>query len=80
MQLDNDSYDAGYKQALQDVCAFIEHMPTPEIQDTEHMKDFWSILTRARDTSTNRFHMFIAGYKIAKRELCNSIESLADKI
>ena len=80
MHNDPDSYDAGYRQALIDVAQFIQQLPNPEIEDTDHMDGFWTVLAAARDTKINRFHMVVAGYRIAKKILCERIISLSKKI
>ena len=80
MTLDNDSYDAGYRQALQDVAQFIEQWPNPQVEDTDHMDDFWTVLSTARDTKINRFHMVVAGFRIAKKVMCDRIIRLSNNI
>jgi len=77
---DPDSYDAGYHQALLDVAKFIENIPIPEITNTAEMQDFWSLLRRADSTDVNKFSIFTAGYRVARKELGDKITRLTKYI
>lgn len=77
---DPDSYDEGYRQAMLDVAGFIAKSPVPSMSESENMHDFWSLLRRAGTTDTSKFHIFAAGFRVARRELSTHIAALAKHI
>jgi len=75
-----DSYDDGYRQALLDVAKLIANVPIPEMADTTNMQDFWKLLRQAQGTDTNKFNIFSAGFRVARREISSHIARLAKQI
>jgi len=76
----SDNYEAGYRQAVLDMANFVKHYPLLEMNDARHMIDFWTVLTTAEDSSLNRFHMVLGGYRIALRELEEHITKLSQHL